>query len=143
MIPCDRSRAAANVSLNSALSVLLSFTVLQAARLCTGHTPPYFHQNLLHVLIFRFFLSLVRLDIKHGRRWYVLLYLPKDDTFTLFVTQAGFSSLLCSWPQGYCSPWFSSCVFIIYNQQLGSAKHLWTPRRLSCSPTSSAITSTR
>jgi hypothetical protein len=122
---------------------LLSFTVLQVARLCTGHKPHTFIRTCPTSLFFVFFLSLVRLDIQHGRRWYVLLYLPKDDTFTLFVTQAGFSSLQCSWPQGYCSPWFSSCVFILCNQQPGSAEYLWTPRRSSCSRTSSAITSTR
>jgi hypothetical protein len=64
-----------------------------------------------------YFFPLVRLDIRHGRRRCVSLYLPKDDSLILTVFKAGFSSLRCSWLQGYCSPWFSSCVFVLYHTQ--------------------------
>lgn len=109
MTPCDKF----------ALQPTSASTRLSAS--CSRHGPPsylslaqvtYFRQNLLDVLDFSVFLSLVRLDIQHGRRWYVLLYSPMDDTL-MVSTQAGFSSSQCSWPQGYCSPWFSSCVFIL------------------------------
>ncbi len=111
--PCDRPGTAANVSLK--LKHLSSWSsklllLLHRSRSSISSSEPTRRP------LFYFF-PLVRLDIRHGRRRCVSLYSPKDDSFILTVFKAGFSSLRCSWLQGYCSPWFSSCVFVLYHTQ--------------------------
>ncbi len=47
-------------------------------------------------------------------RWVALVcvLVCPQGRLTHFLVQVGFSSSPCSWQQGYCSPWFSSCVFL-------------------------------
>lgn len=45
--------------------------------------------------------------------WVALVRVPicAQRRSTYFLVQVGSSSSRCSWPQDYCSPWYSSCVF--------------------------------
>lgn len=74
-------------------------------------------QLLLNFVRFHVHLFSVHLDIRHGWCRYVSPFATNNDLFMQFALQAGFSSLRCSWPQGYYSPWFSSYASVFRHTQ--------------------------
>lgn len=108
---------------------------------CTGHTPSSGRPTPFNLVHFHVHLFSVPLDIRHGWRWYVspfrTNYLFMQFCFTgwlfLFAVLMA-AGLLFTMVFFVCSRFSSTTTC--------SSHHLGTPRRSSCSPTWSVITST-
>ena len=138
--------AAANVSLNSALSVLLSSRSSKLLVSCTGHKPPYFRQNLLDVLFF--FCFSVSCTFRSTTwaapvRFAIFCYIcPRTTHSCCPLPRLAFPLLSAHGCRVTVHHGFLRAFLFFVTHNLVRL-NTWTSCRLSCSPTWSAITSTR